>query len=82
MFWALIGSRSLMAALAIFGAAAAYEGWKYHQRQIGESEIMQAARDQGEKANAENDTVRAAADAPGALARLRADPKTCPDCPR
>jgi hypothetical protein len=82
MIWALVGSRSLMAALALFGAAAFYEAWKVHQRQIGEQEIIQSAEQAGEKANEKNEAVRTAADAPGALQRLRADPKTCPDCKR
>jgi len=49
-----------------------------HQRSIGASNVLVASKEQGAKANAKNETVRAAAERPGAADRVRS--RFCRDC--
>lgn len=49
-------------------------------KQSGRMEVVQESKKAGAKANAKNEQVRAAARAPGAADRLRADRATCRDC--
>ena len=43
-----------------------------HQRSLGAEKVLVASKEQGGKANAKNEAVRAAAEGPGAAERVRA----------
>ena len=49
-----------------------------HQRSIGAEKVLVASKEQGAKANAKNEAVRAAAERPGAADRVRS--RFCRDC--
>ena len=49
-----------------------------HQRSIGAEKVLVASKENGAKANAKNEAVRARADTPGAAERVRKH--FCSDC--
>ena len=65
--------------VAVWAAVAVYNE---SQRMKGEARVVERSKEQG-KANAKKaDKAHERARAPGSADRLRADPRTCPDCGR
>lgn len=65
--------------LAVISAVLGWREWdKSNQRAIGAEKVLVASKEQGAKANATNEAVRADAERPGAADRVRK--LYCRDC--
>lgn len=71
-------ARAIVGASILACAVAWRVSDKEHQRAIGAAEVVTASKQEGAKANAKNEAVRARADTPGAAERLRKS--ACRDC--
>lgn len=78
MILALIGSKPLRLAVAVLAALLGYEGWKYHQRSIGATVVIEQSKEAGKIANEKAAKAHDAAARPGAAERLLK--RACRDC--
>ena len=78
MIWALLGSKPLRLAVGVLVAMLGYEGWKYHEQNVGATKVVEKAKQAGRAANDKNEIVRRRAAEPGAADRLRKE--FCRDC--
>lgn len=62
----------------VLGLLAIIWGFGAYKEGVGRQELMQESKQQGAKANAKNQDVRAASERPGAADRVR--DKFCRDC--
>lgn len=66
----------ILAVLAVWK----YEKFKRNQRAIGARKVIEDSKKQGKINEAASAKAHADAAKPGAVERLRSDPKTCRDC--